>query len=120
MVLHGKAQGDLLTYIEKELRPHHQVIYTTHSPFMVDPLHFDRVRLVEDKSMDAETPDDIPAEQRGTKVTKDVLAVSDSSLFPLQGALGYELCQTLFVGPNCLIVEGPSDLRYLNLKTAVE
>ena len=34
-------------------------------------------------------------------------------LFPLQGALGYEIHQTLFVGPNSLVVEGPSDLIYI-------
>lgn len=111
MALHGKAQGDLLRYIEEELKPHHQVIYTTHSPFMVDHKHFDRVRIVEDKSTDIEDPheEEIP----GTKVYTDVLEVSEGSLFPLQGALGYELSQTLFIGPNSLIVEGVSDLLYI-------
>jgi hypothetical protein len=31
----------------------------------------------------------------------------------LQGALGYEITQALFVGENTLVVEGPSDLLYL-------
>lgn len=35
--LHAKAQADLLRYINEKLKPHFQVIYTTHSPFMVDP-----------------------------------------------------------------------------------
>ena len=34
--LHAKAQDDLLRYFDEELSPHHQLIYTTHSPFMVD------------------------------------------------------------------------------------
>ena len=46
--LHAKAQADLLRYFEKELKPHHQLIYTTHSPFMVDSTRFDRVRIVQD------------------------------------------------------------------------
>ena len=33
--LHGKAQADLLRFIQEELEPKHQIIYTTHSPFMV-------------------------------------------------------------------------------------
>ena len=33
--LHGKAQGDLLRFIDDKLAPFHQVIYSTHSPFMV-------------------------------------------------------------------------------------
>ncbi|MGO9267193.1 MAG: ATP-dependent nuclease [Candidatus Binataceae bacterium] len=109
--LHGMAQADLLRYIEQELKPYHQVIYTTHSPFMVDPHHFERVRIVQDKSIDASEP--LPKEEDGTKVLTDVFDASEDSLFPLQGALGYEIHQTLFVGPNCLVVEGPADLLFL-------
>lgn len=108
--LHAKAQEDLLRYFEKELTPHHQLIYTTHSPFMVDPARFDRVRIVQDLSQDS---DDVPEEQEGTKVITDVLDAAQDSLFPLQGALGYEIYQTLFVGPNSLVVEGVSDLLYI-------
>jgi hypothetical protein len=68
--LHGMAQTDLLRYMEHELKPHHQVIYTTHSPFMVDPDHFDRVRIVQDKSIDVNEP--LPKEEDGTKVLTDV------------------------------------------------
>ena len=109
--LHGRAQGDLLGYIEKELKPHHQVIYTTHSPFMVDPNHFDRVRIVQDLGIDADKP--LPKDQDGTKVLKDVFDATADSLFPLQGALGYDIHQTLFVGPNSLVVEGPADMLFL-------
>ena len=115
--LHGKAQADLLRYFEEELVPNHQVIYSTHSPFMVDPARFDRVRIVQDRSVDAD--EDLPDGEAGTKVTIDVLKSTDDSLFPLQGALGYDIAQTLFVGPNSLIVEGVSDLLYLQVMTGV-
>jgi predicted ATP-dependent endonuclease of OLD family len=117
MALHGTAQGDLLRYIEEELKPHHQVIFTTHSPFMVDPRHFERVRIVEDKSSSVEDPniEEIP----GTMVYTDVLEVGEGSLFPLQGALGYDLSQSLFVGPNSLIVEGVSDLLFIQVVSAL-
>lgn len=117
MSLHGKAQGDLLRYFEEELVPNHQVIYTTHSPFMVDAKRFDRVRIVQDRSVDTE--DELPPDEEGTKVTVDVLEASDDSLFPLQGALGYDISQSLFVGPNSLIVEGVSDLLYLQVLSGV-
>jgi predicted ATP-dependent endonuclease of OLD family len=110
LTLHGRAQGDLLRYFETELKPNHQVIYTTHSPFMVDPTHFERVRIVQDLSIDR---DDLPRERQGTKVTREVLEATDDSLFPLQGALGYEIHQTLFIGPNSLLVEGPADLLFI-------
>ena len=116
--LHAKAQADLLRYFEEELKPHHQLIYTTHSPFMVDPVHFDRVRIVQDLSIEPES-DDLPEDQQGTKVLTDVLDATQDSLFPLQGALGYEIHQSLFIGPNCLIVEGASDLLYIQTMSAL-
>ena len=116
--LHAKAQEDLLRYFEKELRPHHQLIYTTHSPFMVDPTHFDRVRIVQDPTLE-EDSDDLPEDQQGTKVITEVLDATADSLFPLQGALGYQIYQTLFVGPNCLVVEGVSDLLYIQTISAI-
>ena len=97
--LHAKAQADLLHYFEEELKPHHQLIYTTHSPFMVDPTHFDRVRIVQDLSIEPNS-DDLPEEKQGTRVITEVLEATPDSLFPLQGALGYEIYQTLFIGTN--------------------
>src|SRR5262249_3692122 len=85
------------------LADRHQVIYTTHSPFMIQAGRLDRVRTVED------------VDNHGTKVGSDVLLTDAATVFPLQAALGYDLAQTLFVGPNCLLVEGPSDLLYLPL-----
>ena len=115
--LHAKAQEDLLHYFEEELKPHHQLIYTTHSPFMVDPKQFGRVRIVQDLSL--ESDEGLPEEKQGTKVTTEVLDATPDSLFPLQGALGYEIYQTLFIGPNNLIVEGVSDLLYIQTISAL-
>ena len=108
--LHGRAQADLLRYFETELGDL-QLLYTTHSPFMIDPQKFDRVRIVQDLGIDAKDPLDKQID--GTKVVANVFDATDDSLFPLQGALGYEIQQTLFIGPNSLIVEGPADLLYL-------
>lgn len=107
--LHAKAQSDLLRYIKEKLEPHHQVIYTTHSPFMVPAENLLSVRTVEDvvRYRDGEP------EILGTKVGDDVLSTDRDTLFPLQGALGYELSQSLFVGPDVLLLEGPSDILYL-------
>ncbi len=49
----------------------------------------------------------------GTKVSEDVLSRDADTVFPLQGALGYEISQSLFVGKNTLLVEGPGDVLYL-------
>lgn len=108
--LHGRAQADLLRYFEVELSAH-QLLYTTHSPFMIDPAKFGRVRIVQDLGIDAK--EQLPKDQDGTKVLTNVFDATDDSLFPLQGALGYEIQQTLFIGPNSLVVEGPADMLYL-------
>lgn len=112
LTLHGKAQGDLLRYIVERLLPDHQVIFTTHSPFMVPMERLADVRIVEDVII--EKPGK-RLEVKGTKVRSDVLEVSDDTLFPLQGALGYEVTQSLFIGANTLLVEGPSDILYLKV-----
>ena len=103
--LHAKAQSDLLKYIEEKLKPKHQVIYTTHSPFMIPIKDFASVRTVEVAEKNGKI--------LGTKVSEDSLAVTKDTLFPLQGALGYEITQSLFIGENTLLVEGPSDILYL-------
>ena len=108
--LHAKAQADLLRYINEKLRPHHQVVYTTHSPFMVDVDNLLGTRTVEDLvSKDGLGVDLV----FGTKVGDDILSTDRDTLFPLQGALGYDITQSLFVGKHTLLVEGPSDLLYL-------
>ncbi len=102
LTLHAKAQRDFLRFINERLAPAGQVLYTTHSPFMVDRI--ERVRVVEDRG------DDI-----GSVTTSEALEVGDDSAFPLQAALGYDLAQNLFIGERNLLVEGPSDLVFLDL-----
>jgi predicted ATP-dependent endonuclease of OLD family len=102
--LHAKAQADFLRFIEERLTKRCQVVYTTHSPFMVQPSRLDRARLVEDRG-----------KETGSVVTSDVLTRDRDTLFPLQGALGYDLVQHLFVAENNLVVEGTSDYAYLKI-----
>ncbi len=105
--LHGRAQEDLLRLIDDRLAPKHQVLYTTHSPFMVDPEHLDRVRTV------------IDMERGGAKVSSEIFKADEDTAFPLLTAMGIEMTQTLFVGEHILLLEGPSDLIYLDVLTDV-
>lgn len=102
--LHARAQHDFLRFINERLAPNHQVIYTTHSPFMVETGRLERTRIVEDQGP-----------EKGAEVTTEVLATDTDSLFPLQAALGYDIAQNLFVGPDNLLVEGTSDFTYLTV-----
>jgi len=74
--LHGRAQADLLKYFEAELSTH-QLLYTTHSPFMIDPARFERVRIVQDLGIDAK--EQLPKDQDGTKVLTHVFDATDDS-----------------------------------------
>lgn len=104
--LHASAQADFLEFIYDRLGTSNQVIYTTHSPFMIDAARLENARLV------------YCSEKKGTFVSDDVLKTDPETVFPLQAALGYTLAQSLFIGPDALLVEGPSDLLYLQLLSA--
>ena len=104
LTLHGRAQADFLRFINERLAPDSPVLYTTHSPFMVEAGCLERVRIVEDSGPPT-----------GATATTKVLVADTDSLFPLQAALGYDIAQSLFIGPNNLVVEGTSDYIYLTV-----
>ncbi len=110
LTLHGKAQADLLRFFREKLSPHHQIIYSTHSPFMVPADDLASIRIVEDQV----DTSGVRRKPLGTKVRQDILTRDPDTLFPLQGALGYDISQSLFVGKNTLLVEGPGDIIYLH------
>ena len=94
--LHASSQRDLLNHF-KQFR--NQIIFTTHSPFMVPIDELESIRTVS-------------ATEAGAVVTNDPSG-DTKTLFPLQSALGYSLAQTLFVGQKNLVVEGVTDFWYL-------
>jgi hypothetical protein len=110
--LHARAQSDLLRYIDERLKRDYQVIYTTHSPFMVDSKNLTSVRTVEDVIVDDGTG---RVEMLGSKVNDFVSTTDRDTIFPLQSALGYEITKKLSVAEYSLIVRSPSDLLYLTL-----
>ncbi|MDQ4034277.1 MAG: AAA family ATPase [Actinomycetota bacterium] len=103
LTLHGRAQANFLDFINERLSVVTQVLYTTHSPFMVETDKMERVRIVEDGGPDT-----------GATVSQEVLRVGQDSLFPLQAALGYDVVQHLFIGDANVLVEGSSDFVYLD------
>ena len=92
--LHATSQGDLLRHLSADFK--NQIIYTTHSPFMVPTENLDAIRTV---NIDQDA---------GTTVTNDPSGDA-KTLFPLQAALGFNLAQSLFIGPNNLVIEGVTD-----------
>jgi predicted ATPase len=103
LYLHAKSQFDLLRHFEDDFT--NQILYSTHSPFMVPTHALDSVRTVNIE------------EKAGTTVTNDPTGDA-RTLFPLQAALGYNLAQSLFVGPNNLVVEGVTDFWIMSAVSA--
>jgi len=103
--LHASAQADLLRFID-DLSKKYQIIYTTHSPFMVESDQLCRVRTC------LET-------EEGTIISDTIQEKDPNTLFPLQAALGYDIAQNLFVSKNNLLVEGPADLIYLTVLSSI-
>ena len=101
--LHAMAQQDFLRFIDERLAPKRQVVYTTHSPFMINLGHLDRIRTVED------------TDDAGTVISSDMLDNDRETVFPLQVALGSQMAQTLLLAPHCLMVNASSDLIYLQV-----
>ena len=114
--LHGKGQRDLIDFFKDVISEQHQIIYTTHSPFMINSKDFSGVRIIENLNLESKY-DSSPFYDRGTKVRNRIFHVGEGNLLPLQAALGYEIYQSLFIGPNTLIVEGASDLKYIQTLT---
>lgn len=100
LALHALAQADFMRYIDT-LSEQQQVIYTTHSPFMVHSDRLHQVRVVEDK------------DKVGTTISGNLCESDHRTIFPLQAALGWTIAQNLFIAKNNLLVEGPSELTYL-------
>ncbi len=95
--LHPRGQKDLLLYLES-LSKFNQMIYTTHSPFMINRLENFKVRVV---SKDKE---------KGTQVDVKPYIHNWKSL---RASLGMMLSDSFYYADNNLVVEGPSDRLYL-------
>lgn len=95
--LHGTAQAKIVEFLHK-LAEDNQVIYTAHSPFMIDADHLEAIRPVYEDPGTGET-----------RISDDVWPKDKDALFPLQAALGYQLAQSLFISRRQVLLEGIID-----------
>ncbi len=108
VTLHPLAQRDLFSFFEN-LAHNNQILYTTHSPFMVDSNHLERVRSVYiDTQGKTVASSDLRASERlkGSNQTQ--------SIYPAHAALGLSVSDTLLINCNPVLVEGESDQLYLS------
>ena len=103
--LHPTAQEKLLAFFQR-ISGKNQIIYSSHSMFMVDPDHVDNVRTVYLLPKEAGNP----KSRAYTHVSEGTEPEGDrDTLLPMQAAGAYRLAQTVFLGKRTLIVEGISD-----------
>jgi hypothetical protein len=98
--LSAEAQQDLLKIFDAFAQPQStdrpvQVVYVTHSPFLIDKNHAERVRVLEKgKGFD------------GTRVIRNA---AQNHYEPLRTAFGAYVGETAFIGACNLLVEGITD-----------
>ncbi len=103
--LHPLAQRDLSEFFDG-LAERNQLLYTTHSPFLVDADRLDRARKV------------FIAPDGTSKATSDLGAdggdpTKRGAGYAVHAALGLSVAEGLMIGCEPVIVEGPSDQHYL-------
>ncbi len=103
--LHAAAQDNLLHFLN-DLSVDYQIVYSTHSPFMIESDKLQKVRTV------LET-------DNGSVISDSIQEKDPNTLFPLQAALGYDIAQNLFISKHNLLVEGASDLLYLTVMSSI-
>lgn len=103
--LHPLAQRNLSTFFDG-LSNTNQIIFTTHSPFLVDADRLDRARKV------------FVAPDGTSKATEDLRQGGDGgsqagAAYAVHSALNLNVAESLLLGCQPVIVEGPSDQHYL-------
>lgn len=103
--LHPLAQRDLSEFFEG-LSETNQILYTTHSPFLVDADHLDRARKV------------YVAPDGTTKATENLREGAEGpgqagASYAVHSALNLTVAESLLLGCQPTIVEGASDQHYL-------
>jgi hypothetical protein len=104
--LHPLAQRDLSAFFDG-LADTNQLIYTSHSPFLVDPDRLDRARKV---YVGVDGTSKVTAELRAA----DGDIAQRGAGYAVHAALGLTVAESLLLGCEPVVVEGPSDQHYLS------
>lgn len=104
--LHPLAQRDLSDFFES-LSETNQILYTTHSPFLVDADMLERARKV------------YVSDDGTTKASADLRRGFEDprksgATYAIYSALNMSVAESVLYGCQAVIVEGPSDQHYLS------
>lgn len=102
LYLHAKAQEDVLGVLE-ELSENNQIIFSTHSPYLIDANKLGRLRLTENN----EKTEQIEIRDYNAKAELETLT-------PIITAIGLDITKGLaFPNKKNIIIEGVSDYFYI-------
>lgn len=105
MNLHAKAQLEIIKVLESMSTQDNQVVFSTHSPYLIDSLRLDRLRLV------------IKDAQKGSVIQSLLNMHADNeTLMPLMSVLNMNLSQNLSGlddGRKNIIVDGLANYYFL-------
>jgi len=99
--LHPEGKRDWLQTVE-EIGKSEQIIYSSHSPYLIQKRHPSRIRTVEDRG------------KSGTKVQSNVFDSDQETFEPLRNALGLDLGHSPFLSERQILVEGPTEYYILS------
>ena len=94
--LHASGQKDLIKTLE-EISKLNQIVITTHSPFMIDPIKLKRIRIVS------------KINSKGTIINEKFYESDFDAFEPIRTSIGMNLGDSLFFNKKTLIAEGISD-----------
>ena len=104
--LHPSGQKDLLNTLEK-IAESNQIIFSTHSPFMVDREKLNRIRIVSKQI------------EKGTLINEKYYDSDFDALQPIRASIGMTIGDSLFTTKKNLLVEGYSDELILQAMSKV-
>lgn len=109
MYLHPKAQQEMRCILNEESK-NNQIIYTTHSPYLIDADNIGQIRLVEKRGVDG-----VDGYNEISEIRERIHHSSNiDTLKPIIDAIGYTLGSELNVShESVLICEGVSDYYYV-------
>lgn len=104
--MHSRAQADMLDLLE-QLSAKNQIVYSTHSPYLIHAKKLHRVRLIFNTAQDGTLIE---------KITTKISPQQFDALKPIIDAIGMEVAHDFsLVKKKNVVLEGVSDFYYMNI-----
>lgn len=99
--LHPKAKRDFLRFLDTEFAREQTLVYTAHSPFMIDTDRVHRTKMIQKDP------------ERGSTILSDAGEADEYTRFPLKNAFELDLMDSLLARSRVLLVQNRTVHTYL-------